>query len=286
MKQSNDKSIRRPTSIAPVTVFYRDQIRTKQDTVIAEEPLEIRLHNLWSDPKPFATILRTPGNDFELATGFLFSQGEITSKDDIHTICYCNLSEDELQSYNIVTVTLRTPLKNEAHKSKWIDSACGACGNTSIQEIENGSFQKNLSTIRIDASTVFKLPSLLRKNQQLFTKTGSVHAAGVFTQTGNAEFVREDVGRHNAVDKVLGACILANYKKHGESILALSGRIAFELVQKTSAANIPIIVAIGAPSSLAISLAKRAGITLCGFATQDTFNVYTYPERITNDPKL
>ncbi|CAG4922355.1 unnamed protein product, partial [Acidithrix sp. C25] len=253
--------------------------RSKSDEVLTEEPLEIRINDQSSDPFRLATIMRTPGNDFDLAIGYLISEGVIKEKSHLANVCYCNLVESEEQRYNVVTVTLRTSKVIERNRSTPISSACGICGTTTLDDI----FQDESplpKTVSVDSSIVFELPDSLRKRQKLFHKTGSAHAAGIFNLKGEALLVREDVGRHNALDKAIGASLVKDQFPLKDKIAVLSGRIALELIQKALMAKVEIVVAVGAPSSLALDLADRANLTVVGFTSMRRFNIYSHPERI------
>ena len=280
MTKYSSQEIRRPTTSVLITSISGGVRREKSDVVITEEPLEIRLGDLWNEPYSYATIMRTPGNDFELVAGFLFSDHVINAREDIHTICYCDLPLDVTQKYNIVTVTLKVPVPSNRQRQKTIDSACGVCANTTLEEIGLSFDKSDILPIEVGINVVLGLPAKLRKQQRYFNTTGGVHAVGLFSQSGELKYIREDVGRHNALDKVLGACVLAGYRDLSNCIIVLSGRVAYELINKAARAKVPTIVAIGAPSSLAVKLSNRAGITLCGFTSDTTVNIYTYPSRI------
>lgn len=272
--------IRRPTTEYKITSYTKPATAKKLDVVITEEPLEIRANDPWEDAGTIATLMRTPGHDFELAVGFLASEGVLFSKDQLSTVCYCALVDNEEQRYNVVTVSTRVPIPHSIKRSTVVSSACGICGDTAIEKILKTTTPIRAGSVLVDRKTIFELPAKLRARQKLFSKTGSVHAAGIFSLHGEAQIVREDVGRHNAVDKIIGASLMAGNFPIEDRILVLSGRVALELVQKAAVARIPIIVAVGAPTSLAVDLANRAGITLCGFSSKEAFNCYAIPERI------
>ena len=272
--------IRRPTAAAMVHT-YREGfgLRSKSDTLITEEPLELRAHGPGQDPVAVATIMRTPGADFELAVGFLLSEGVLASKQDLATVCYCNLDGLEEQRYNVVTVELRIPYRPLRERETTVGSSCGICGTTTIDQIE-----KKLSPIdsgfAVSADVIRHAPGDLRRRQKLFAKTGGVHGAAIVDGKGATLYTNEDVGRHNALDKVLGKALMEAKLPLSNHIAVLSGRIAFDMVQKAAIAGVPVVVAVGAPTNLAVNLAERSGITLCGFTTPQHFNIYSHPERV------
>ncbi len=261
--------------------------QAREDRLATEEPLEIRLAWPGSPARRIAVTMRTPGHDFELATGFLRAEGVLARSDHLHRVAYC--TDVELtgeQEFNVVTVELAgTPLREPPARYAGLSaasSACGVCGTESIEDVlalarsDAGTSHPDLV---VDAGVVHVLPERLRTAQRVFDSTGGLHAAGLFTVDGDPIVVREDIGRHNAVDKVVGARVLA-----GESpdapLLVVSGRIGFEIVQKAVAAGVGVLVAVGAPSSLAVDLARRAGLCAVGFAAPERFVVYTAPERL------
>ena len=257
--------------------------KTKQDVVVTEEPLEIRLV-AGNDTQQLAVTMRTPGADFELATGFLYSEGIIQSHEDITHISYCvdrDLSED--QRYNVVNVRLRQeqlPDLEHLQRHFFTTSACGVCGKSSIEALETRGLQPIMSNLTIPIQTVTQLPDKLRSAQPLFENTGGLHAVGLFDRHGDLITLREDVGRHNAMDKVVGWAVQQKRLPLSDMIVLVSGRASFELVQKALAVQIPIFCAVSAPSSLAVDLAHRFNMTLIGFLRRDNFNIYTSPYRI------
>jgi len=257
--------------------------KTKQDVVVTEEPLEIRLV-AGNDTQQLAVTMRTPGADFELATGFLYSEGIIQSHEDITHISYCvdhDLSED--QRYNVVNVRLRQeqlPDLEHLQRHFFTTSACGVCGKSSIEALETRGLQPIMSNLTIPIQTVTQLPDKLRAAQPLFENTGGLHAVGLFDRHGDLITLREDVGRHNAMDKVVGWAVQQKRLPLSDMIVLVSGRASFELVQKALAVQIPIFCAVSAPSSLAVDLAHRFNMTLIGFLRRDNFNIYTSPYRI------
>ncbi|MEM1120734.1 MAG: formate dehydrogenase accessory sulfurtransferase FdhD [Bacteroidota bacterium] len=249
------------------------------DQLVVEEPLEIRLRffqrKKWQN-KSLAVTMRTPDNDVDLALGFLFTEGILANKKSIDKIIAV---ED-----NVLLVRL---LKNiqidlpSLERNFYATSSCGICGKASIDKLEKVSCffpEKNLPKVR--SGTIINLPALLRNQQSLFEETGGIHAAGLFTPDGQLIAQSEDVGRHNAVDKLIGACLQNDLIPLRQHLLMLSGRVGFELVQKAVMAGIPIIAAVGAPSSLAVELAEESGMTLIGFLREERFNVYCGEERI------
>jgi FdhD protein len=231
-----------------------------------------------------AITMRTPGHDRELAAGFFIGEGIIRSLDQVEAIHSVGPRNGEKGGQNSVRLTLRPgvdPALDRLQRNFYTTSSCGVCGKTSLEALEM-SFLKPLPkpAWEADPRTICTLPARLREAQTVFDRTGGLHAAGLFTPGGLAILVREDVGRHNAVDKVVGAQFLADRAQFAESILVVSGRASFELVQKALAAGIPMLVAVGAPSSLAVELAEKFGATLVGFTKPGGFNLYTGAARV------
>jgi FdhD protein len=260
----------------------------EDDVLAAEEPLEIRL--IWPEgrrtvTKSIAITMRTPGNDFELAAGFLFGEAIITGREDLADISYC-LDEDASstgQTFNIVTLTLRPGLVFDASKLErnfYTTSSCGVCGKAALEALEVQGCAVLPDGPHVRPEVISSLPGKLRAAQAVFERTGGLHAAGLFDAGGGLTSLREDVGRHNAVDKLIGEQALEGATPLSDAILMLSGRASFELLQKALVARIPVVAAVGAPSSLAVELASTYNITLCGFVRPDGFNVYSAPERI------
>ncbi len=231
--------------------------------------------------------MRTPGHDFELATGFLYAEGVVTGPEHVHTVAYCtDRALPREQEFNVVTVTLTGPPGREpAQRSAGLSastSACGVCGSLSIDEVlalAEVRGREAWPDLLVSAATVHGLPARLRSAQAVFDSTGGLHAAGLFDRSGEPLVVREDIGRHNAVDKVVGARLLAG-DLPGAPLLAVSGRIGFEIVQKAVAAGVGVLVAVGAPSSLAVQLASDTGLTTIGFTRPERFVTYSAPDRI------
>ena len=251
------------------------------DQVAVEEPLEIQLDYSTSTgfmQKNIAVTMRTPGNDEELAAGFLFSEGVIQNNGSIKEIR--SFSADE----NRILISLREnvkPILQNVERNFYSTSSCGICGKASIDAIRLTSvFKEENNSLSVNATVLHGLQDTLRKQQLIFESTGGIHASALFTLDGNFMMLREDVGRHNALDKIIGAALLNDQLPLNNCILLLSGRASFELLQKASMAGIKIVVAVGAPSSLAVELAKETGITLIGFLRNDRFNIYAGNERI------
>jgi FdhD protein len=264
------------------------------DRAATEEPLEIRLHG-----RPFAVIMRTPGADRDLAAGFLLAEQVISASDDLGTIEYCTERPPVAQPFqgrdeggpempalqeNIVNVTLMDQARVERaladRRQVTTNSSCGMCGRRTIESL-TADVAPVASTWTMPAPILLRLPERLRAAQAGFDETGGLHAAGLFTPDGQLADHAEDVGRHNAVDKVVGRMLLRDALPLSRHLLCVSGRTSFEIVQKAVLAGVPIVAAVSAPSSLAIELAHESGITLIGFVRGDSFNIYAHPERIT-----
>jgi FdhD protein len=264
----------------------------REDVVAVEEPLQIRV-SAWASgsiaaaPRDLTVTMRTPGHDFDLVAGFLVGEGVVRKPDDIAMMRYCAGTNDAgEQTFNVVDVTLGSgiPLPGaEIERQVLTTSACGICGTTSIDQVRK-ALRPDLAdpsvSWRVSVAVLLALPDALQTAQGLFAKTGGVHAAGVFTASGEALCVREDVGRHNAVDKVVGWALREGRLPLRETVLQVSGRASFELVQKAALAGIPVLAAVGAPSSLAAELADELGVTLIGFSRGRSLNVYTHPGRV------
>lgn len=250
---------------------------------MTEEPLEIRITGPGGS-KTLAVTMRTPGADFELAAGFLFSEGVISERDDIAGISYCK--DEELppeQLYNIVIVDLATEPKVELdvlERHFQTSSACGVCGKANLDALSLRGIGKVNGDLRVRIGSIMALPDRLREAQRLFESTGGLHAAGLFSVAGEVVAAREDVGRHNAVDKLNGWALLEGLPPLGDRVLMVSGRTSFEILQKAAVSGIPVVCSVSAPSSLAIDVATEFGITLVGFLRGDRFNLYSGPERI------
>ncbi|CAB4961839.1 unannotated protein [freshwater metagenome] len=252
--------------------------RTATERLIGEEPLEIRVAGPDGPVRATTATMRTPGHDFELAAGLLRAEGVIAGADDLAEIRYC--TDVDEQRYNVVTVHLRRPPRRDlAARTLMSTASCGVCGTASIDELCDRVPVVG-GAVTVDAAVLAGLPDVLRGEQSLFEETGGNHAAGVLSAAGDALVVREDVGRHNALDKALGARMLAGAGVGEDEVVVLSGRVSFELVQKTAAAGIPVLVAVSAPSSLAVETAERLGVTLAAFVRDGRATLYSHPGRV------
>lgn len=262
------------------------------DLLAAEEPLEIRVgYGREGDrqQKNISVTMRTPGNDFELALGFLFTEGIISDVNDISEIRYCTDANTIENQENIVRVELKESVSfdfKNLERNFYTTSSCGVCGKASIDAVKTVCrIDPEPGNLKVSKELIYSLPDLLRMRQNVFEFTGGLHACALFDAEGKLFISREDVGRHNALDKLIGACV-ASKQGHSEVfpfhnyILLLSGRGSFELLQKSAMAGIKIVAAIGAPSSLAVETAKEFGITLIGFLRGESFNVYSGEERL------
>ena len=274
------------TASIEVQRFEDGSFISKADRIVTEEPLEIRLAtapNIAATRQSITVTMRTPGNDFELAAGFLFTEGIINDPDSIESISH-PADEGLENSYNIVEVVFPEGCYFDASsvlRNFYTTSSCGVCGKASLDAVRvNVSRLPSKYPLKVYPNIVSYLPDKLRDAQALFKNTGGLHASGIFTASGELVSLREDVGRHNALDKLIGEQFLARRVPLTDSVLVLSGRASFELVQKAAVAGIPMIVAVGAPSTLAVELAQEFDITLVGFAKQNSFNVYCGMERI------
>jgi len=278
--------VRRPVTGAAVLSVDGDQVAERRDQLATEEPMEIRVHGPGQEPVPVAVTMRTPGHDFELAVGLCLTDGIITSGAEVDTIAYC-LAPDASkpdgkpeQQYNIVTVRLRHPVAPTVRERRYLaTSACGVCGKAALDEVDVRCAPVGAGP-RVVASTIRQLPARLEAHQQVFDQTGGLHAAARFTAEGELVAAREDVGRHNALDKLIGNALLDDALPLADQVLVVSGRLSFELVQKAAIAGIPVLCAVSAPSSLAVAAAERFGQTVVGFLRGERFNVYAHRERI------
>jgi FdhD protein len=251
----------------------------RSDKVAVEEPLEIRIGG-----EPFAVTMRTPGDDIDLVNGYCYAEGIIDAAVDIAGARYCDgAGPDGLNTYNVIDVTLAAgvrPPDPGLRRNVLTTSACGVCGSVSIDQVMGRLGQPIPVKAELPARLLLDAPQLLRRHQKIFASTGGVHAAGLLDLDGRMVCVREDVGRHNAVDKVIGDALRHQRLPLAEHILVVSGRASFELTQKAALAGLPALVAVSAPSSLAVELADRSGLTLVGFVRGDSMNVYTGADRI------
>jgi len=257
--------------------------RAQSDYLATEEPLEIRLV-VASATATVAITMRTPGADFELAAGFLYGEGVVAGRGGIGRISYCTDPQvDAEQQYNIVNVGLTTEALPDLHALErhfMMSSACGVCGKASLDALELRGCPVVPPGPLLDPAVLLRLPEVLREGQGLFESTGGLHAAGLFTPEGELVALREDVGRHNAVDKLVGWAMLDGRLPLHDHLLMVSGRSSYEILQKALVAGIPFVCAVSAPSSLAVSLARRFGMTLVGFLRGERFNVYAGEERL------
>ncbi len=276
-----------PGATVPATVVAvegNDSVE-RADSVAVEEPLEIgvvaeiegrrRRHNV-------AVTMRTPGNDFELAAGFLSGEGMLKHRRDIWRIDYCDASSSR-DPDNVVEVSLRPGVEFDAERLSrhvFTTSSCGICGRASLEAVQISCPRVPVGNFRLYPQQLVRLPATLREAQPVFSETGGLHAAGLFEGSGRLLALREDVGRHNAVDKVVGSLLLEEGLPGSDRVLLVSGRASFELVQKAALAGIPVLAAVGAPSSLAVELAREMGMTLVGFLRDGRFNVYSGADRI------
>jgi FdhD protein len=268
---------------ARVRVVADGASRGRGDYLATEEPLEIRLVG-GSRTERLAVTMRTPGNDFELAAGFLHGEGIVASREQVRGISYCTDPElDAAQQYNVVNVELAGgawPDLRGLERHFYTSSACGVCGKASLDAIEVRGCALPPAGPLVDAEVLYGLPDRLREAQGLFESTGGLHAAGLFTPDGRLECLREDVGRHNAVDKLVGWALLQGELPLSDRVLLVSGRASFEIMQKALAAGVPVVCAVSAPSSLAVDVAERFGMTLAGFLRGRRFNLYAGGDRI------
>jgi FdhD protein len=261
------------------------------DRAAVEEPLEVRLHG-----KPFAVIMRTPGADRDLAAGFLLAERVLTSADDLGTIEYCRMPAGAgaaglAAAENVINVTLSGRAHDDlervlAERRQIVTSAsCGLCGRLTIESLRaEVAPLPSTDGVRLPHRIVARLPHQLRAAQAVFEETGGLHAAGLFSQDATLVAFAEDVGRHNAVDKVIGRILVRDALPLSNFVLFVSGRTSFEIVQKALLAGVPIVASVSAPSSLAIELARETGIALIGFVRGDSFNIYSHPERVDRMP--
>jgi len=289
--EPSSDTTRTSTARRRVVQVQEERARERTDSLAVEEPLEIRLYppdGDLVDERPYMQVsvtMRTPGHDFELAAGFLFTEGILRSAEEVRAISYCtDPSLDGEQQYNIVNVFLRagTPVDPERlRRNFYTTSSCGVCGKASIEAIHvRGICPIADDALVVDAEVFGRIGEALRKSQAIFEKTGGLHAAGLFDGRGRLLAIREDVGRHNAVDKLIGHAVLERRTPLNRHVMLVSGRASFEIMQKAAAAGIPIVAAVSAPSSLACDVAQAFGMTLVGFARGTRFSVYAGAHRI------
>jgi FdhD protein len=275
-------STRRTVTAAPVLAVRDGEHHARPDRLATEEPMEIQAAGPGQEPGPVAVTMRTPGHDFELAVGFLWTEGLLTSPDDLISVRYCEVPPDE-QHFNVVTVRLAREFDVESVvRNFYATSSCGICGKASLEQVHVRCAGVAPGPT-VPSRTILGMPGALREAQRIFDETGGLHAAGLFDPTGRLIAVREDVGRHNAVDKLVGMSVLANELPLSDRVLLVSGRVSFEIVQKAAMAGIPLVCAVSAPTSLAAEAADGLGMTVIGFLRDRGFNVYTHPERVDLD---
>ncbi|WP_031170911.1 formate dehydrogenase accessory sulfurtransferase FdhD [Streptosporangium roseum] len=272
-----------PTTRARVRQVTAGVVREHRDDLATEEPLEIRIQ-AGEARRTVAITMRTPGADFELAAGFLYGEGVI-APGDLSSIAYCTDTDVAPEArYNTVTVRLRggrLPDLPALDRHFMTSSACGVCGTASLDALRGRcSPLPAQEDLRVSPEILYGLPHRLREGQGVFGKTGGLHAAGLFTFAGELLAIREDVGRHNAVDKLVGWALMNGRLPLGGHILMVSGRSSYEIMQKALAAGVPVVCAVSAPSSLAVDLAREFGMTLVGFLRDERFNLYSSPERV------
>lgn len=265
-------------------VVTRHDESASPDVVAVEEPLEIRLsfeHKNVRVSRNIAITMRTPGHDAELAVGFLFGEGIVRSADDVMSVEHCGTPEQP--NHNVLKVTLADDVRPELarlERNFYTTSSCGVCGKSSLEALDVSGYSPVGAAMTLPAKLIHELSGRARRAQEVFSQTGGLHAAALFSCDGELLELREDVGRHNALDKIIGFAVRSGATPLSQRIVFLSGRASFELLQKALAAQVPVVCAVGAPSSLAVDLAERFGITLVGFVRNERFNVYAHPERI------
>jgi FdhD protein len=271
--------LRRNVTDVRVTSVHDGVRRERPDTLAAEEPMEIRVGGPGQDARAVAVTMRTPGADYELAVGFLFTEG-LVAEGEVRRVAYCDDLDDDEQRYNVVTVTLDRPFDHDRlGRNFYATSSCGICGKAALDDVEVRCARVGDGPV-VPVDILVSLPERLRAKQRVFDRTGGLHAAGLFTPDGEVVTLREDVGRHNAVDKVIGEQVLARRTPLADRVLQVSGRASFEIVQKAAVAGIPIVSAVSAPSSLAVEAGERLGVTVVGFVRDGRCNVYTHAERV------
>ncbi|TYL51712.1 formate dehydrogenase accessory sulfurtransferase FdhD [Nocardioides sp. BGMRC 2183] len=276
----------RVTSRRPVLRIREGGVTRSQDSLAAEEPMEIRVSG-----RPLTITMRTPGNDFDLAVGFLVGEGVVHREGDVRSARYCaGVTDSGENTYNVVDVTLDPslpPLDPSLERNFYTTSSCGMCGKASLDAVRSAtSWPVADDPLTITPELLAQLPERLRRAQRVFDRTGGLHAAALFSETGELLVVREDVGRHNAVDKVIGHAARSGLLPLRRTVLMVSGRASFELVQKALMAGIPALAAVSAPSSLAVELADDHGLTLVGFLRGSSMNVYTGTQRVSQPSRL
>jgi FdhD protein len=269
----------RVTARRPAQHLTSNDTVSRPETLAVEEPLEIRVNGV-----PITVTMRTPGSDVELAQGFLLTEGVIADRGDVATVRYCRGGADDLNTYNVLDVTLAPGVPEpdvDVTRNFYTTSSCGVCGKASLEAVRLTSrYSPGDAPALLAADTLTAMPDQLRAAQRVFASTGGLHGAALFATDGTLLAVREDIGRHNAVDKVLGWALEHNRIPLNAAVLLVSGRASFELTQKAVMAGVPVLAAVSAPSSLAVDLASQSGVTLVAFLRGDSMNVYTRPDRV------
>lgn len=278
---------KRTLAKVPVRKIKDGASTNEKDLVAAEEPLEIRISGETAGKRfdhSIAVTMRTPGDDYELAAGFLHTEGILRDPDDLREITYCVGADKQNQQYNVVRVRLRDGVVFDLarlQRNFYASSSCGICGKASLESVRAaGCVAITGETPTVSAAVVHGFAETLRKQQSVFEKTGGIHAAALFDAQGALTVLREDIGRHNAVDKAIGERFLAGKGTLSDQVLFVSGRASFEIMQKAAMAGVPVVAAVGAPSSLAVDFANEFGQTLLGFVRDERFNIYAGAERI------
>jgi FdhD protein len=271
---------RRNVTRTRVRALREGHVHERADRLATEEPMEIRAAGPGQEPVPVAVTMRTPGGDFELAAGFLLTEGLIAARGDVRKVSYCEDLDPEEQHYNVVTVDLARPFDpGSLHRNFFATSSCGICGTATLEHVEVAC-PRVAPGPEVSAESIGSMPAALRAAQRVFDQTGGLHAAGLFAPSGALLSLREDVGRHNAVDKLIGEALLAGSLPLSGRVLFVSGRSSFEIVQKAAVAGIPVVASVSAPSSLAVEAGERLGMTIVGFVRDGRCNVYSHPERV------
>jgi FdhD protein len=271
--------LRRTVTPVRVTSVHDGNRRERPDSLATEEPMEIRVQGPGQRAESVAVTMRTPGADYELAVGFLFTEG-LVGPGQVTRVAYCDDLDEEEQRYNVVTVTLDRAFDHgRLRRNFYATSSCGICGKAALDDVEVRCAPVAAGPA-VTSDVLVSLPDRLRSKQRVFDRTGGLHAAALFTPDGELLTLREDVGRHNAVDKVIGEQVLGDRVPLADRVLQVSGRASFEIVQKAAMAGIPIVSAVSAPSSLAVEAGERFGMTIVGFVRDGRCNVYSRPERV------
>ncbi|HET9793479.1 MAG TPA: formate dehydrogenase accessory sulfurtransferase FdhD [Thermoanaerobaculia bacterium] len=272
-----------PVGRERVRVYGEEGDSEREDAVAVEEPLRIAVRSASvAAPVSFATTMRTPGDDAELAAGLLFTEGVLERPDDLLSFALSEAAPSGKKDNSLVATLADRAFERARHLRREIviGSACGICGSDSIDEAVARAPRRVSGGVRIARDVLFSMPDRLRARQSIFAQTGGLHGAALFDAAGSILEIREDIGRHNATDKVIGAAFRRGVPRFSETALLVSGRAGFEIVQKANAAGIPVVASVSAPSSLAVALADAAGMTLVGFLRDRRFNVYAHPGRI------